>query len=177
MAVRLVKIVSLLLFFIMALLIFLPKKNLYYYAERELKNYKAVIDNEQVSSRAFGLDIENANLYIEHIRVAKIMDLHITTYLIYNVIEAKQIRLSGVARSFLPTQVDQLKISYRLWDPLEIVFEANAPFGKVRGSIFLKQKRVKLVLKPSKVMKNEYKDLLRKMRREKSGEYSYEQSL
>jgi len=135
MAMKFLKIFALLFLFMASLILFLPKKNLYYYAEKQLENYKVVIDNE----------------------------------------EAKQIRLSGMAKNFLPTRVEWLRVHYNLWNPLKVHFEASGEFGKAHGVFLLQEQKVFVTLQPSKMMQSRYANILRRMKREKSGEYSYAQ--
>lgn len=162
-------------FFIAALITFLPKKSLYYYAEERLGEFKGVIANEQVDEGVFSLHLEHADLYFEGIHAAKVLDAEFRLYLLGNIFEAHKIRLSGMAKSFLPTKIETLKVRYDLWSPLKVVFWANGEFGEARGEYMITSHTLLVYLHPSKTMQNSYHNLLRRMKKEKSGEYRYEQ--
>lgn len=172
---KFLKIVLLVCFFIAAVVLFLPKKNLYYFAEEELAKFKTVIAHEQVNEGLFSLNLKHADVYVEGIRVAKVMEASLAVYIVHNALEAHRIRLSGMAKNFLPTRIETLKVSYDLWDPFEIRLMAKGEFGEAEGNYLLKTRKLTVVLHPSKMMRNSYKNLLRQMKKKKNGEYAYEQ--
>ncbi len=166
-----------LVFFVAALLFFAPKVNLYYLLEKELQKLHVVIDNETIVEHPFGLELEHADVYAEGIRILKVMELHANVWLVSNSIEAGQIRLDGVAKSFLPTKIEQAVVHYALWNPLYATFEAKGEFGVLQGRVALKERKVFLLLHPSDYMKRHYAQLLGEMKKNKEGGYTYEQSL
>ena len=175
MAMKFLKILFLFCFFVAALIVFLPKKSLYYFAEEELSKYKTVIANEQIDEGLFSLTLEHADIYVEGIRVAKVMEADLGIYVLHNAVHLKQIRLSGMAKNFLPTRMESLTLSYDLWDPTRIHLNAKGEFGEAKGEILLLSNKIVMTLKPSKTMLTKYKSILRRMKKAKNGEYSYEQ--
>ena len=174
---KLLKFLFLLFFFIAALIAYAPKKSLYYLAEQELARYKTIIANERVEEGLFSLAVEHADIQIEGIRAAKIIELRLQTYLLHNTLQARRIRLSGMAKNFLPTKVDRLDVRYDLFDPTNVHFEAAGEFGMARGDYSLTSHALNVTLQPSKLMHRRYRNILRQMRKEKNGEYSYERHL
>ena len=174
---KFVKILSLILFFLASVIAFLPKKSLYYYGEEKLAGYKTIIANEALDEGVFSLQIAHPDIYVEGIRAAKAMEAKIHTYIISSGIEVHNIRLSGVAKDFLPTKVETLVVHYDLWNPLHITFNANGAFGTAEGSYSLRTHRVTIILHPSKMMQSRYRSILRRMKKTKNGGYSYEQRL
>ena len=176
MALKFVKILFFAIFFFGSLLYFLPKKNLYYYGEQELKRYHGVIGNEYVTQHPFSLQIEHGDIFVEGIRVAKVMDTSIGVYLLYNSLQAKQIRLSGMAKNFIPTKIDSLEITYTLWDPLRVKLASTGEFGTSWGYFDIRKQKLVLELNASKKMQTQYFKILSKMKKRKDGGYRYEQS-
>ena len=177
MAMKLLKFLFFTLFFIASVIFFMPKKNLYFYGEKELLRFRTVIGNERVIEHPFSLELEHADIFVEGVRAAKVMDAKLGIYLFSNVLEAHQIRLSGIAKNFLPTKIESLKVRYAVWDPLHVVFEAHGEFGDAFGKFDLKQRKLSLTLKASKTMQTKYRQLLYRMKKLKNGEYGYEQNL
>ena len=175
MAMKILKIVFLVYFFLASLVAFLPKKNLYYYGEEKLSRLKTIITNEHIKEGLFSLELRNADIYVEKIRVAKVMEARLQTYLLSTHLEAHQIRLSGMVKNFLPTKIEILKMRYDLWDPLKVKFTVSGEFGKASGKYLLAAHKIIVVVHPSKMMRSRYPSILRKMKKEKNGGYSYEQ--
>lgn len=175
MAMKFLKALFLFCFFVAALIAFLPKKNLYYYAEEQLFKYKTVITNEQVDAGLFSLSLQHADIYVEGIRAAKVMEATLGIYVLHNVLHLHQIRLSGMAKNFLPTRIDSLTLSYDLWDPMQVHLDAKGEFGEAKGEILPLSNKMVIRLKPSKTMLRKYRSILSRMKKAKNGEYSYEQ--
>lgn len=174
---KILKIVFLVCFFLASLIAFLPKKNLYYYGEEKLAGLNTIIANERIKEGLFSLDLHNADIYVERIRVVKVIEAKLQTYLLSMHLEAHQIRLSGMAKNFLPTKIEMLGIRYDVWDPLKVKFTASGEFGEASGEYLLTAHKLVVVVHPSKMMRSRYSNILRKMKKEKNGGYSYEQRL
>ena len=173
---RIVWALAWLALFVAALLFFAPKTNLYYLLEEQLQKLHVVIDNEVVKEHPFSLELEHADVYAEGIRIVKVMELHADLFLFSNTLEANRIRLDGIAKNFLPTKVERAVVHYRVWNPLYATFFATGEFGTLQGRVALKERKLFLVLHPSKYMKQNYVRLLKEMKKTKEGAYSYEQS-
>lgn len=67
-----VKSFSIFLFFIFLFLLLLPKVNLYYAVEKELKKYHIVVSHEKFINTKFGFNLEKASLYLKGINIASL---------------------------------------------------------------------------------------------------------
>ena len=161
--------------FIVALLAFAPKKSFYFFGEKRLQKWHVVVDNEVLHEDLFSLELENAEIYVSGVKAAKIMQTSFKPYLLRNGIELEGIRISGVAKKFLPTRIDHADLHYEFWHPTQIKIEANGEFGVLDGALNIRNKKLVLHLMPTKSFKREYGSLLRKMKKEKEGGYLYEQ--
>jgi hypothetical protein len=171
--VKIVKFFGYVAFFMLSLMYFTPKESIYYFAEQTLKNYKVVISDEAVIDRGFTLRLEHLDVYVESIESAKIDEVEIALFGLYNKVEAKNIFLSSVAASFLPVKIDDIQIVYSVLSPLKATLNAVGEFGEVHGVVNIKEKKVVLVLKPSKLMRSRYTKTLRNLRKTADGEYEY----
>jgi len=77
---RLFRFFILFCLFILSLLIFMPKANLYYLAEIKLKQYNVILSNEKFISHTFGFDIKDAKIFIEGVNIATIDNLDISLF-------------------------------------------------------------------------------------------------
>ena len=174
MAIKFVKILFLFSFFIASLILFLPKKNLYYLAERELSKLRTVISDERIEEGAFSLQIKNADIYAQGIHAAKVEDIKLQIYFLTNTLEVRRVRLDEMTKNLLPTEIQTLLIRYALWDPLHITFTAKGKFGLAQGEYALTTRTLTLILQPSTTMLRKYSTLLRQMNKTPTGEYRYE---
>lgn len=174
--VKLVKILGFSFFFMSVLIYSLPKVSLYYALEKELELHKVVSSNEEVMDKGFYLALENLSPTYDAIEVANIQSVTMVFFIFYNTISAKNIDLTGMATSFIPTHIDTLSITYSFLNPLYIVGDSQGEFGVANAKIDLLDRRLTLILQPSKLMLQKYRRTLGKLQKNKDGEYTYEKT-
>jgi len=174
---KIVKFSLYVLFFLAAVLFFIPKVSLYYLAEKELKKYDVVVSNERVDDRGFTLSINSANVYVKSIKSANIVEINIKPFLLYNGVNVKNITLADTAKSFVPLKIEQLNIEYSLFNPLNITANAKGEFGELEISVQVVERRVHLELQPSKLMLKSYQNTLRQLKKTENGGYVYDKVL
>ena len=165
------------LFFVVALMAFVPKSSLYYLLEQNLKKYNVVISDEQLTESLLSLSIANANISTKGIDSAIIGKSDVTLLLFYNKFSFKDIKLSSIVETYLPSKIASLEIDYSLFHPLTVEVNAEGDFGEASGSLHLLDRNASLVLKPSKKMFGRYRKSLRSFKKNKNGEYTYAKSL
>jgi hypothetical protein len=164
-------------FFIFALMLFIPKASLYFFFEKELKNYEVVISKEQLKENLLSLDIHNLELSAKGIDTALIKDASVTLLGISNSVDLEKIKLSSLVEAYLPSKIEHLEINYTLFNPLNITAAAQGEFGEARASFNITSRALRVVLKPSKKMLSRYRNSLRKFKKSKEGEYIYAKSI
>lgn len=160
-------------FFLVALLYIMPKDSLYFYAEKKLKKYDIIINKEKVVNEDFGLEIRNAQIYFNSILNAKVYEANTKIYIVNNSLEANKINLSSVLKSFIPSNIDKVKVSYTVIEPLKVKIYAVGEFGEIDGDFNLIKNNLIIKLKPSKLMLKKYVSTIRMFNKTKSGEYIY----
>ncbi len=171
-----------LLFFIIAIIYFTPKIGLYYFAEQKLKPLSGVIiSKEELRDNGFSLEIENANISAKGIDSAVIKSINIKLFGIYNSVSVQEIKLTSVADAFVPLNIDTLHIKYTVLNPLVITGDAKGGFGEASLELSLDpdtlKRHLKIILSPSKNMKQNYKRTLRNLKKNKEGVYIYEKNI
>lgn len=160
-------------FFIISLMLFFPKENLYFFVEKKLLEKKIVISDEQVESKLFSFIVSNADVYYEGIKFSKVKTVDIDTYLFVNSINIKKIKISDGFKSFVPQNIDNIKLKYSVLNPMIIEIISTGEFGSLSGNINVLDRTIIVYLKASNKMKNKYKNILKQMKPEE-GEYTYE---
>ncbi len=159
--------------FVFALLFFLPKESLYNLAEKELKKYEVIVSNEKREEKAFSLHITDGDIYVKGIKVAELKSAKISSYLFFNEIKIKNIKLLDSLQNMLPSPISSVDITYSVLNFDKVNIKANGSFGKIEGFVDLIKRKIVLNLKASSKMKRSYSKILDKMKF-KNGRYIYE---
>ncbi|WP_457747135.1 hypothetical protein [Sulfurimonas sp.] len=160
-------------FFIVALIAFAPKSSFYYFAETKLQKYNVIISNEVVQENFFTLIIKNLDISVKAIESAKIKEVDVTLLFLYNAIHVKDIELSSVVESFMPSKISSVDISYTLLNPFVLQAEAKGEFGDAYITFTLLKRELLVFMHPSKKMLQEHRRSLKLFRKTKKGEYKY----
>jgi len=170
------KFFFLIFLFLAMLLFFLPKENLYFFAEKELAKKGVVISKEEVKDKGFTFEMHHAHLSVSSIESAVVSDLSLSLYLFYNKLHIDSIYLASSLKSFLPLAIKEVDVVYSIVNPLVVEIETKGDFGKAKGDFSLVDKKLTIILKPSKLMRQKYRGTLRNLKKLKNGEYSYVKS-
>lgn len=171
--VRVLKIVAYILFFLLALVYFLPKSNLYYLAEHELQKQKVVISDEKITENIFSLELQNAKLSYAGVDATTIAKSKIKLFGFYNRVTFQDLNLSSMASSFVPLHVDSLEVKYTILNPLKVYLHSKGAFGEADAILYINDRNVTVLLKPSSLMQKEYANSMRQLKKNKNGEYEY----
>lgn len=174
---KLSKIFAYSMFFILALMYFVPKLSIYYLVEQEIQKYGIVIDNEEVIDNGFSLSIQNAEINVKSINSASIKNVNIKIFGVYNNVLLQNIKLSSVAASMVPTDIEEVEITHSLFNPLHISAVANGGFGELEVDFDLLDMTLHLELLASKKMLSSYRGILRNLKKNKEGVYIYDKTI
>ena len=174
--VKIVRFFAYMLFFIVALMYFMPKESVYFFVEKQLQKYHVVIAHESVKDKGLSLELRHLDVYVESIQSAKIENLDISFFGVYNEVKAHNIELSTAVASMLPTKIESVNIKYSILSPLNVRLNAVGAFGTLQGVANIKERKITAELKPSSLMQRKYKSALRNFKKQANGEYEYVQS-
>lgn len=173
----LLKSLLIFIFFIFALLIFLPKENLYYFALKKAYEEKIFVNSKSIKDDGLSLSIQKSIIYYDDIQALKVENINLNLYLIHNTINIYDIALDDMLRQFLPSKIKSLEISHSILNPLVVDIKANLVQAKAYGSFDILTNTISLNIKPSKQFLVLYKKLLKNMKKLENGEYQIEYKL
>jgi hypothetical protein len=75
-----------------------------------------------------------------------------------------------------PTHIEKTYLVYTILNPLNVVGLSKGDFGKADIKVSLLNKKIFVILYPSKLMMRKYRTILREFKKVKNGEYKYEES-
>ncbi len=173
---KLMKFLAYCLFFVVALMFFTPKISAYYFLESQIKPFGVIISGEDLRDNGFSLDIENADISFKAIESAKIQQINIKIYALYNSVSIEDVNLSSTAASFIPLHITRASITHTIIDPLNVHALIEGEFGEAKARYEILTNGVKVTLKPSDLMLKKYKNTLRNLSKNENGEYVYEKA-
>ena len=160
-------------FFIFALLFFVPKTSLYHYAEKELQKQKLVFSNEELIDKSFALALHGIDVSYDSIESVNVENAEIVLFVFFNHIRIENIVLSDMAASFLPLKIENLDIKYTLWNPLKVFATSKGEFGEASAVLSILDRNASVLLEPSDLMRKKYKKTLNKLKKNAEGGYEY----
>lgn len=171
------KFFAYLLFFILALILFMPKTSLYYFGELQLKQFGIVISNETLVDSFSSLKAEKLDISVKGVESAYIDSMEFTFLGVYNDVKLEKIKLSSIVEAYLPSKIKLVNIEYSVLNPFNIQADSIGEFGEIDIEFNLLELQLKAELRPSKLMLQKYKRTLRFFKKSKKGEYSYAKSI
>jgi hypothetical protein len=127
-----------------ALLIFMPKQELYFTLEKELAKQDIEINEQSIDEGVLSLNLIKPVIYVKGIKIATIEKINIFTLLFNTNINVKALILDDSLKSFAPEKVDVANISYSLFSPFKVHIEAKGSFGNIDGYANLTERNLRL---------------------------------
>ena len=131
-------------FFILwlAVLLFMPKQELYYKLEHILVKEGIKINEEKIEEGVFSLTLKNADLYVKGIKVASAKKVTLFTLLFYTKIEVTELFLDDSLKNMAPQHTQYAVFTHSLLSPMYLSIYAKGSFGIVSGEANLKARTV-----------------------------------
>mgnify|MGYP000125550911 CR=1 FL=1 len=162
--------------FVFLLVVFLPKQELYYLLLKELNKNEIVLDEKYFSDTNLGLKIEDTQVYIKGIKASNIENITLDTFLFFNKLQIKDIKISENFKQFVPAQIDNVSVVYSVMNPLFVDISFRAKEYKGNGFVDIINRKIIINLYPSNKFIRSYSMLLRNMKKINAKEYRYEYS-
>jgi hypothetical protein len=156
--------------FILLMWLFAPKQELYYLLEQKLKEKDIIISNETVVDTWFGVNIQNADIYVKGIKMANVADLQLNVFFFYDTLEVENINIDEALQAMAPKSIDELKVKYSVIDPLHVTIDGLGSFGTASGVVDLKEKMVHIDFPVAK----DIQTIKKFLKKDKTGGWYYE---
>ena len=125
-----------------ALLVFMPKRELYYKLEKELAKEEIIISGEKIEEGLFSLTLKEPSVYLKGIKIATIKEIDLFTLLFYTKIELTTLLLDDSLKAMVPQQTEYIVLSHSLLSPLQVLIDAQGLFGTVNGHADLTERKL-----------------------------------
>jgi hypothetical protein len=142
--------------------------------QHKLEKQNIILNSENILDHAFSLELQNTKVFYDQLESANIKQIELNTFYIYNSLQIQDVKLSGMASSFVPINIKNIVFTYSILNPLQIKLHSHGEFGDLDGSFDILDNHIYITLKPSKKMLQNYKKTLRYLTKNKNGEYIYD---
>jgi len=165
------KILAVFISVYLSLIVFMPKEQILYTALNTLSKERVNFTIKDISDYGIYADIKETTVIYDKMRVAKIEDMKLFVFLIYNKLSLDSVELKGSFKNMLNVTLLEGSLSYMIFNPYKIFIDAKTTIGDISGSFDIKTSKIKLFLKPNQRFNNfKYKRYFKK----RDGGYVYE---
>jgi uncharacterized membrane protein len=126
----------------LALLLFMPKAELYYTLEKKLETKDIRLNEKSIDEGLFSLSVTEVTVYVKGIALAKIEELNFFTLLFYNSVSIDNLIVDEALHAKVPALTQQAHIVHSILTPLTLTVDANGSFGKIVGDIDVQERKI-----------------------------------
>jgi hypothetical protein len=134
----------------LAIVVLMPKQEIYYKLEEELAKQDIILNEAKISEGLFSLTLTEASMYYKGINVATIDEVSFCTLLFYSSMELQSLHMDDSLKAMIPQITKEAHLSHSILSPLDVMVEASGPFGSMKGKIDLSERKVHLDFNESK---------------------------
>jgi len=129
-----------------AIVVFMPTSQLYYFAEQQLEDKGIIIGDEKIVDKIVSFELLNPIVYYQAVDIIKATKIKVTPLLFVNSLRAENIELLNIAKKFLNIHIDSLDAKHSIFNPYRIKIDATGNFGVAHGYADLKNRILYLKL-------------------------------
>ncbi|MDR0746311.1 MAG: hypothetical protein LBE89_00265 [Helicobacteraceae bacterium] len=163
-----------LIIFIHTAIFFLPKREIYFLAERILQEWKIAVNYEVPKDYGLLFSLKNPEFIYDKIPIATVESADLFVSLFYSSLSVSPFTLSS-SLSFLPPRVDSLRVRHTIFAPHVVYIDGAGAFGEFSGTINLLDRRASILLQSPSEIQGRYPLLFREMNKTQEG-FVYERA-
>ncbi len=134
----------------LAIVILMPKQEIYYKLEEVLNGYEIRLNEEKKSEGLFSLNLKGVTVYVKGINVATINEVNLFTLLFYSSVELRSLLVDDSLKTMIPQETTSAVLRHSILSPLDVSVGAHGSFGALTGNIDLNERTVHLDFNESK---------------------------
>jgi len=148
------KILLVFVVFLLGVILFMPKVNLYYTLENFLKKEHIVIKEGSLKDRWVDLSIKDAVVFYDGIASVEASSITVLPWLLYHKVTMQDVHPTpDIARMF-DANAQRVTMTHSVLDYKHIMIEAEGDFGLLHGTLDVMEQKIHLVLEVSELFKN-----------------------
>jgi hypothetical protein len=148
------KILLVFIVFLLGVILFMPKVNLYYTLENILQKEHIIIKEGALKDRWIQLDITDAVVFYDGIASVEVSSITVMPWLLYHKVTMEDVRPTPEIARMFDAKANRVIMTYSVWDYKHIMIEAEGDFGLLHGRLDVLAQKIYLLLEPSETFKN-----------------------
>ncbi len=160
--------------FIGLVLFFAPKVYFYYALEEQLYGKNVVISEEKVYDKGFALAVNDGKIYYDDLLVGTFETLSMLPLILFNHATIENFVISEDMSRFAKGKIEEIAVVHHVISPKTLHLSAYGDMGDVTAEVNMQDKKVSLLLMPSKNLLKLSPFWLRKLKKTDEGGYLYE---
>ena len=129
-----------------AILLFMPKEEIYYTLENTLLKQGIEINEESIEEGLLSLRIRNADIYVKGIQIASVEEVTFFTLLFYSRLDLNALKVDKSLQAFVPPDINSTVIMHSLLSPYKAFLTSKGSFGLAEGVVDLKSRDLRIDL-------------------------------
>ncbi|MEA1953591.1 MAG: hypothetical protein U9O24_04315 [Campylobacterota bacterium] len=134
----------------LAIIVFMPKKPLYYKVEEILSAQDIILNEKSIEEGFFSLTLNKVKVYVKGIHVVTVEEINFFTVLFYNRLTVDELFIDDSLKKMLPQELKYAEIIHSIVSPLNVTINAKGSFGFMEGSVDLGASDLRLDFNESK---------------------------
>jgi hypothetical protein len=140
------KIILAIFVILLSLVIFAPKRELYYLLEAQLMQQDIIIHNEEIDAGLFSLTLKHPELYVKGIKVAQVDKVTLRPLLFYTTASIKGVQFDRALERWVSGGLTEITASHLFVHPMRVNLSLSGTFGKAEGYADLESRNIHLDL-------------------------------
>jgi hypothetical protein len=154
--------------FYVVLILTVPREELWYLIEHKLYEFGVVVDGEELNNGLVELNVENGSIHFEALKVGDFEKKSLLLTLFYNQFSLKNLKFSEDMANLGKFKIDELYVTHSLIYPNSVSLQGKGNFGDLKGKFDLFEKRLDLLVHPSKELKRE-RSIMKHLKKHEEG--------
>ena len=117
-----------------AILLFMPKQEIYYTLEKALYEQGIEINEKSKEEGIFSFTLHDAKIYVKGIHLATVKELDFFTLLFYSKVTVDTLTLDASLKSMAPENADKILAMHSILSPMKVFLTATGSFGLAEGA-------------------------------------------
>ncbi|MFT7879461.1 MAG: hypothetical protein ABXS91_03615 [Sulfurimonas sp.] len=138
------KIVTVIVVLWLAVIVMMPKQEIYYLLEQELAKNDIKISSEKIGEGWFTFTLKEPSIYVKGIKVATVKEIELFTLLFYTRGTLEGLQLDPSLERFAPREIDHAVVTHSVVNPMNMIIDANGLFGEAAGSVNVMERGIRM---------------------------------
>ena len=117
-----------------ALLIFMPKMEIYHTVEKALEKKDIKLNEVSIDEGLFSLTLKDVTIYVKGIALVHVDEMDFFTLLFYSSLDLSNLQVDEALHNKVPSSLTEAVFTHNVITPFTVSIDANGSFGAIAGT-------------------------------------------